>query len=283
MRIAVTGSTGFIGRHVLERLSIENVDVVCISRNDIKSNGSQEHIKLSLENVDQNIFEKLGRPDALLHLAWGGLPNYKSLHHINNELPMQYRFLRLMVEGGLSRIIGVGSCFEYGMQSGSLNELVATNPCNPYGFAKDVFRKQLEYLANQNNTKMIWARLFYMWGSGQYEGSLYSLMKAAAERGDKVFSMSMGEQLRDYLHVSYVADAIVRLTLDPSVEGVVNVCSGRPISIRRLAEEWVETYGWDLHLNFGDKPYLNYEPFAFWGDNSKLTQIVGHDYNSLIK
>ena len=39
-------------------------------------------------------FERIGRPDVLIHLAWGGLPNYRSLHHFEGELPAQYRFLR---------------------------------------------------------------------------------------------------------------------------------------------------------------------------------------------
>jgi nucleoside-diphosphate-sugar epimerase len=275
MRIAITGATGFIGRHVLKRLSAEQVDIVCVGRQPATRVSAESYVTLSLENATENVFEQLGRPDVLLHLAWGGLPNYRSLHHFDTELPLQYKFLRLMVEGGLRNVLGVGTCFEYGMQSGPLHESMASRPANPYGFAKDVFRQQLEYLADLHGVRATWARLFYVWGPGQGTGSLFSLMQAAAARGDECFDMSQGEQLRDYLYVSEVADALVHLALHPSGQGIVNVCSGRPISVRRLAEQWMETFGWKLRLNLGRLPYPDYEPLAFWGDASRLHGLLG--------
>jgi nucleoside-diphosphate-sugar epimerase len=274
MRIAITGATGFIGRHVLKRLSAEQVDIVCVGRQPTTRGNVGTYVTLSLEDATEKVFEQLGQPDVLMHLAWGGLPNYRSLHHFDRELPLQYRFVRLMVEGGLRHVLGVGTCFEYGMQSGPLHESTATSPANPYGFAKDVFRQQLEYLADRHGARATWARLFYVWGPGQGAGSLFPLMQAAAARGDECFNMSQGEQLRDFLPVTEVADALVRLALHPSSQGIVNVCSGRPISVRRLAEQWVEIFGWKLRLNLDRLPYPDYEPLAFWGDANKLHGLL---------
>ena len=82
----------------------------------------------------------------LIHLAWGGLPNYRSLHHVETELPAQYRFLRGLVEAGLQSLVVAGTCFEYGMQSGPLDEEQPTRPETPYGFAKDTLRRELQGL-----------------------------------------------------------------------------------------------------------------------------------------
>jgi len=49
-------------------------------------------VRLDLAAAPANTFELLERPDVLIHLAWGGLPNYRSLHHFEQELPLQYRF-----------------------------------------------------------------------------------------------------------------------------------------------------------------------------------------------
>lgn len=280
MKVAVTGCGGFIGKHILKRLAKEQVEIVYVDRKPAGADVIGTCVKLALEDATESVFEQLGRPDILIHLAWGGLPNYRSLHHFDIELPLHYRFIRLMVEGGLRQVVGVGTCFEYGMQSGPLSESMRTNPANPYGFAKDVLRQQLQYLANQHGARVTWARLFYMWGEGQGPGSLFPLMQAAVARGDKSFDMSQGEQLRDFLPVTEVANALVALALHPSSQGIVNICSGHPISVRRLAEQWIETFGWKLRLNLGRLPYPDYEPFAFWGDATRLQGLLAQDTSS---
>lgn len=78
-----------------------------------------------------------------------------------------------------------------------------------------------------------------MYGENQSGASLYSTLKEAVSRGDKVFNMSGGEQLRDYLPVEEVARQIVRLTTAQRNIGVINICSGSPISVRGLVEQWL--------------------------------------------
>jgi len=49
---------------------------------------------MNIDCPDSSCFDRMGRPDILVHLAWDGLPNYKSLHHFETELPKHYRFLK---------------------------------------------------------------------------------------------------------------------------------------------------------------------------------------------
>jgi dTDP-6-deoxy-L-talose 4-dehydrogenase (NAD+) len=156
------------------------------------------------------------------------------------------------------------------MQSGQLSETLETRPDNPYGFAKDSLRRQLEFLQQTIQFELTWARLFYMFGDGQSEGSLWSQLKRAVERGDDTFDMSGGEQLRDFLPVSSVAKYLSELALGGRGLGIVNVCSGTPISVRRLVEGWIRDNHWTIRLNLGHFPYPDYEPMAFWGDCQKL-------------
>jgi dTDP-6-deoxy-L-talose 4-dehydrogenase (NAD+) len=147
---------------------------------------------MSLSDASPGAFARLGRPDALLHLAWEGLPNYRSLHHFESELPRQYAFLRNLIEEGLRNLTVVGSCLEYGMQSGQLDETMRTRPETPYALAKHTLRQQLEYVCLEKGVHLTWARLFYMWGEGQAKSSLYPLLRATVARGEKVFRMSGG-------------------------------------------------------------------------------------------
>jgi len=58
--------------------------------------------------------------------------------------------------------------------------------------------------------------------------------------------------------------------MQSKVKGIINCCSGRPISIRRLVESYMAKKQNNIHLNLGYYPYPDYESLAFWGDNRKL-------------
>ena len=269
MKIAVTGASGFVGQHVLAELLRHEIEIIALTRDAARLNRFSSSVKVVEMNIAHpapDCFEQMGRPDVLIHLAWDGLPNYKSLHHFETELPRQYSFLKAMIEAGLPSLLVTGTCFEYGMQSGPLSENMPTSPDNPYGYAKDALRQQLSLLKSSKPYNLTWSRLFYMYGERQPTTSLFPKLKEAVLRGDKVFNMSGGEQLRDYLPVTEVARQIVRLAMGGEVTGVINICSGKPISVRNLVEQWRRENNWKIELNLGYYPYPDYEPMAFWGD-----------------
>jgi nucleoside-diphosphate-sugar epimerase len=278
VNIAVTGATGFIGRHVVAELLRRAISPTLVLRPDAalpEAFGGQRVVRIDLAKTSPDAFDEMGRPQALLHLAWGGLPNYRSLHHFEQELPRQYAFLSTLVHAGLQRLVVSGTCFEYGMQSGPLAESVPARPANPYGFAKDVLRQQLQYLAAQEPFQLSWARLFYLYGEGQAAGSIYTQLKLAVDRGDAAFDMSGGEQLRDYMPVSEAARLLVELAMLDAGAGVVNLCAGTPVSVRSLVQRWIDENRWPIHMNLGHHPYPEHEPMAFWGDATKLRLCLG--------
>lgn len=277
MKVAVTGASGFIGRYVLSELSKYEVDVTAVVRDTDGLLGINESVRVIEMDIGDSMscsFEKLGAPDMLIHLAWGGLPNYQSLHHFEMEGTKQYTFLKNMVEGGLPSLLVTGTCFEYGMQAGALSESMLCKPVSTYAFAKDSLRVQLEFLKKKMNFNLTWMRLFYMYGERQSEGSLYSQLKDAVYRGDETFNMSGGEQLRDYMPVMKVAEEIVQLAMKECDAGVINICSGTPVSVRRLVEEWLTENQWKINLNLGFYPYPVHEPMAFWGNRTYLDSLL---------
>ena len=228
-----------------------------------------------MASVPDDAFDRLGRPDIVIHLAWGGLPNYLSLQHFETEFPAQHRFLRGLVTAGLQRLVVAGTCFEYGIQSGCLHEDMTPLPSNPYGMAKDTLHNVLDSLRAATPYDLRWLRLFYLYGSGQAPTSLYSQFRAAVARGDRRFDMSVGDQMRDFMRVEDAAAAIVRIALNAQAPRILNVCSGRPTPVRSIVERWREEMGADIELNIGVLPYPHYEPFAFWGDDSRLCDVLG--------
>ncbi len=277
LKIAITGASGFLGRCVIKQLLGQRVSIVAVTRNKANLSdflGKIDIVEFDLCNVNQTTYNLLGKPDVLLHLAWDGLPNYNSLHHFDSELPRQYNFLRAMVAGGLASLVVVGTCFEYGMQSGSLSETIETVPTNPYGYAKDALQKQLNYLKKNSHFNLTWARLFYVYGEGQSTFSLLSQLKKAIDDKETYFNMSGGEQLRDYLSVHKATNYLVALLFKQQDIGIINICSGKPQSVRSLVETWIADNQWDIRLNLGVYDYPSYEPLAFWGDQKKLNKVL---------
>jgi len=277
MRIAVTGGNGFLGRHVVAALSHYRDDLKFLVRAEQperKIQNPDQAVRFDLHNPPDNAYERLGSPEVLIHLAWGGLPNYGSLHHFEEELPAQYRFLKQMVESGTENLVVTGTCFEYGMKSGPLDESIVPKPANPYGFAKNSLRQGLELLQARAEYGLTWFRLFYLYGSGQSPKALIPQLDAAIANGDRTFRMSGGDQLRDYIAVQEAADLIVRLSRTKRNLGVVNLCSGQPVSVRTFVERQIRDRNAGIALELGYHPYSEHEPMAFWGERKHLDSIL---------
>ena len=281
MKILITGATGFIGNHLLKELLKDTKNEIIATSRDIEKAKKYEwfsrvkYISYDLNSQEElNLFEYFDKPDKVIHLAWDGLPNYNDLIHIEKNLFNNYNFIKNIISNGLKDITITGTCFEYGLINGCLNEELKTNPSNSYGIAKDSLRKFIEELKKQYDFNYKWIRLFYMYGEGQGEKSLIALLDKAIQNGEKEFNMSGGEQLRDYLNIKDVVKNILLIANQTLYSNqIINCCSGKPISIRQLVENHLDKKNYSMKLNLGYYPYPTYEPMAFWGDNRKLQKV----------
>jgi len=275
MKIIITGATGFVGQHLVPLLLANGHEIVAVSRDAGKAAtmpwfANVSFISFDILNTEDDFLKILGIPDIVIHLAWPGLPDYHDLYHFEHSLPASYCFIKKILEAGVNRVMVTGTCFEYGMQEGCLSEDIHTMPSNPYGIAKDTLRKFLQILQAKYYFNLQWVRLFYLYGPGQNPRSLLAQLDTAIDNYDIEFNMSGGEQLRDYLHVEEVANQIALLVDHPECTGIINCCSGKPISVRRLVEQRLTEREAIMTLNFGHYPYPDYEPMAFWGNSKKL-------------
>lgn len=278
MRVMVTGATGFVGQHVVTALLKQGHTVVAIARNINTARkmswfGSVEFIQCDLHEGFMHLFQPECIPEAIIHLSWTGLPNYRDFFHISKNLPADLAFLEAAVKSGVSHLIVAGTCLEYGMQHGPLTEDMETYPTTPYGFAKDTLRKALQLLQKENPFVLQWMRMFYTYGEGQNSNSLLSQFNQAVSERQPEFKMSMGDQLRDYLPINEVAEAFSIVIENPQCQGVINCSSGRPISVFDFVNQQRQIRSSSIELSRGYYPYPTYEPMAFWGVPTKLANL----------
>ena len=274
MKILVTGATGFIGNHLIERLLSNNHFVIATSSSLDKAVKFSwftkvKYIEYDLcQNHKVNLFNFFDKPDLLIHLAWKGLPNYEDLIHIEYNLMNQYFFLKNLINGGLKKVAVTGTCFEYGFINGEIAADAITFPQNSYAIAKDTLKKFLFELQKVNDFEIKWLRLFYLYGEGQSPLSLYSQLIENINNNAEYFNMSLGEQIRDFSYILDAVDQIISISVNTEGNFIENICSGYGVSVRGFVEKIIEEKKSKIKLNLGYYKYSPLEPFEFWGKKS---------------
>jgi dTDP-6-deoxy-L-talose 4-dehydrogenase (NAD+) len=283
LKVLVTGATGFVGRHLVSALLDKGFEVRAVARNVEAAQAlpwfnQVEFVAADIQDPNLDVAALAEGVDVIAHLAWSGLPNYQALFHFERNLPLDYAFLKRVIEAGVSQVMVTGTCFEYGLQSGPLSETVTAQPNTPYGLAKHTLRQFLEALQRQQTFTLQWARLFYLHGEGQNPNSLLASLDRAIDAGDAQFNMSAGDQLRDYLEIREAAAMLAALVARRDVTGVINCCSGQPVSVRALVEQRVAERQANIALNLGHYGYSVHEPMAFWGVAERISQLAGEQH-----
>jgi dTDP-6-deoxy-L-talose 4-dehydrogenase (NAD+) len=258
--VYILGFNGFIGKNVIEYLKSESL--FYISRDDFN------------KIIQGELFFYFRPEDVLINLAWDNLDNFRTPLHISDILPAHIRFYDNVLKMGLQNITAIGTCVEYGMVEGELHEDLPSNPVLPYAIAKDSLRRYIDFKKIDFKFNFNWIRLFFIYGEGQPERTIYSQIKEAVESGKESLDMSYGLQKRDYLHVSTVAEIISRIALSEKSNGIINCCSGRPITLLEFVHERLGEFKYNLKLNLGKFPYPKYEAFEFWGSVEKLKSVT---------
>jgi nucleoside-diphosphate-sugar epimerase len=286
MKILITGSTGFIGKYVINNIidaNYENITIVaCTSNiNSFIDTFPPEKYNLIVKPYDIygnqneiNLYDYFERPTKLIHLAWKGLPNYDKDFHITENLAKDFYFITNLIRNGLKDITVTGTCFEYGNIEGEMFENFTTNPSSYYALAKDTLRNMLLLFQKQYDFDLKWLRLFYMYGLGQNPNSIISQLDKALNNGDKLFNMSGGEQIRDYLKVEEVANYIVRIATLNNIDDTINISSGLPVKLSDFISNYIKSKNRSIELNKGYYKYLCHEPMRFWGNNQKLLSLL---------
>ncbi len=275
----VTGGTGFIGRFVVHALLREGYEVHVASHRWDGPFDPHPMLRVHHSNLlrgdDPRDLMAMIRPTHLLHLAW----ETDHGRFWNSPINVQWAEagLRLLQEfqgQGGRRAVFAGSCAEYDWSSGRCHETeTPLRPHSFYGVCKQMLGRVVSGYADITEMNVAWARLFHVYGPGQDSQCLIPSVAEALLRHETAICRH-GNHVRDYLHVSDVAVALVAV-LDSPVSGPVNIASGVPSKLGDLAGRLAEIVGGNLDLQIEEGEATADNPRELLADTTRLNQEIG--------
>lgn len=271
MRLAVTGATGFLGRHLVRAA----VDAGHSVRALVRSAATEIHgLPEGVQVVDGQLPDALPQTfvdgaDVLIHLAAAGVQwegrSQDQLHAVNVLGPLQ--LLRSAKEAGVSHVVLVGTALEYAGH-GTLpaepvrdvlrcRETDSLETSDRYGASKAAGGLLARSEARRLQLPTWYLRLCSVYGTGDRPTKLVPAAFRAA-RARVPFQMTAGEQLRDWLQINDAVAAVLRAAeRHPEAGGeTLNVGSGEPVALSSLIEAVFAACGTDPALiHRGAVPY----------------------------
>ncbi|MEK9180181.1 MAG: NAD(P)-dependent oxidoreductase [Patescibacteria group bacterium] len=212
MRVFLTGATGFIGKCTLEELKKCGHRVLALSRRTHRERGV-DFIKGDLANIVKwkGRLKKF-KPQAAVHLAWEGIPDFSYERSVKN-LEEGIALFSALAGVGCKKIVAAGSGFECGNRTGKISDAIPVAPYNSFTAAKHSLHLMGEALAREHEMDFIWLRPYNPYGNGQRPGSLIPYIMRTVE-GEIPLRLKNPFAQGDFVYISDVAkmfaDAIAR-------------------------------------------------------------------------
>lgn len=261
MNIVVTGGAGFIGSTLIERLLRDKHRVVCIDNFDpyydpnIKKKNIRDLQKNSLLTFVRGDIRKKSSlssilkkytPETIIHLAAKVGVRASILYpreYMETNLGATRYVLDSMVAHSIPNIIFASSSSVYGNSSNILfSERNICEPISPYGVSKYEAEKLIAQYKKKYNFHATILRFFTVYGpKGRPDMAPY-LFVDRISKGKPITKFGTGESKRDYTYVDDIVDGIVRAIHKKYTFEIMNLGSGRPISLNRfihLAEKLI--------------------------------------------
>jgi nucleoside-diphosphate-sugar epimerase len=287
MKILVTGANGFIGKYVIKSLlgSSNSLKIFAVSQglNNETTHKNLTWIKLDLHDYGATYSAlKETAPDVLIHLAWYAEHGkfWTSLENLK-WVSTTINLLRNFNEFGGKKVFISGTCAEYDYSpSPCIEDITPIRPQTIYGKCKDLTHQITKDLCVNWDLELIWGRIFIPYGLGESLKRLIpSSLKAMNDGLD--INATHGNQLRDFIHASDVANAITLLSISKAPAGAYNISSGKAVSIKKILEICQKNSKKASKIKYGSLPLPSHETQFLVGCNNKLTKAGWKNQNTV--
>ncbi|PZO17844.1 MAG: NAD-dependent epimerase/dehydratase [Burkholderiales bacterium] len=264
--VLLTGATGFVGRQVLAALLDSGAQVRVIVRHG-KEAGLADRPGVESVLTTHDLFaepatwwsQALAGVQTVVHCAWYAEPGKYLQSPINLHcLEGTLRLGLAATQAGVTRFVGIGTCFEYDVDACFLQISTPLRPRSLYASAKAAAFFNLQQLFLSSEVDFAWCRLFYLYGEGEDPRRLVPYLHQKLRAGELV-ELTDGHQIRDYLDVKVAGRQIAEVTLGDHT-GPLNICSNIPTTVRQMCESIADLYDQRALLRFGARQPHHTDP-----------------------
>lgn len=260
--VAVTGASGFIGRHLVSRLCDLKAEVHGFARSETSFHHQRyRNVTLDLTEYDavKRAFGAL-KPDFVFHLASHvmGAPDFQHvIPAFRANLTACVHVLSACAENDVAkgRIVLSGSLVE------PPPERMETVPSSPYAAAKWAASGYARMFHALYGLPTAIARVFMVYGPAQRDESKLVPYFVKTLLSGETPKLTSGTRLIDWVYVSDVVDGFIAIATTPGVEGdSIDLGSGQLIATRDFVTKICEVMGTPLRPEIGTLPDRPMEP-----------------------
>lgn len=273
MKVLVTGANGYIGSKVVTQLCNNGVVVIATDMDNSHIDKRAKYIKTNIFLDNDNWMSFFDNPDVCLHLAWRDGFVHNSKRHME-DISYHFKFLCNLIDNGIKTIAVMGSMHEIGYWEGAIDDKTPCNPSSQYGIAKNALRKSIELYCSDKKCNFMWLRAFYIYGNDEYGNSIFCKIRQAVKENKKSFPFTTGKNKYDFLNIDELTNQISACILQNEVLGIINCCSGIPVSLSKQIEWYIKVNKLPIKLDYGKYPDRKYDSPCIYGDDSKIKNIM---------
>ncbi len=236
-KILITGGTGFIGYHLAKKCLKLNWKVDSISTKLPSTRRKLKKVNYIILDISKkNLFRKLSQDyDYVVNLA-GYVDHSKSNQITNTHFNGCKNLANFFLNTEIKKFVQIGSSIEYGKEKSPQkeNNKKFQKTSSVYGSAKLLSTKYLLSLKKGYNFPCVILRLYLIYGPNQEANRIIPITIINSIHNKK-FDCSEGKQLRDFLYIDDLINAIIKtLTKRNLIGQIINIGSGQPTSIKEL-------------------------------------------------
>lgn len=282
-RVLLTGATGLVGQGVLRALAGSGAQVVALVRASttpaaLPAGVERIAVPSYAATVVRDALRGL-RVDRVLHLgAYGVKPDERdALAMVDGNVGSTAALLEALAPAPPQRFVFAGSSSQYTPRAAPalLDEDSPQQPANLYGACKLAAEQVGRAQAAQHGISFVSARLFGVYGPGEAPHRMIPYLVRTLARGE-VPELTAGAQVRDWIYVDDVVEALLLAATAPRVAATWNVCSGRGVAVRDVARAVGAVMGReDAQLGLGRRPYRADEAMWVVGSPARLQADTG--------